>query len=103
MRREHDRSRPGEKAASNVIAAGDDKTIVAPTGLAHPKAIAPAYAVFTFHDDGMLKQRRLYLSLHSAVRAQERAEAKGHRFELMLVELVPVTAKPVLVVQGGAA
>lgn len=31
MRAEHDRGRPGEKAASNVIAAGDDKNQSTPT------------------------------------------------------------------------
>jgi len=57
--------------------------------------------VFTFRDDGRVKSRRLYLSLHSAIRAKDRTEAKGERFELMLVELVPVPHSPVIVVGGG--
>lgn len=80
-----------------------DVSILAPTTLVHPRAVAPAYAVFTFHDDGRLKRRHIYVSLHSAIKAQERAQAKGQRFELMLVELVPVPATPVVVVGGGAA
>ncbi|MCW2763608.1 MAG: hypothetical protein JWR85_3809 [Marmoricola sp.] len=80
-----------------------DTSIVPQATLRHPKAVAPAYAILTFHDDGSLKRRHLYLSLHSAIRAQERAEARGQRFVLMLVELVPVSTKPVLVLEGGAA
>lgn len=89
--------------APSISTAIKSDSSVPPRSLHHPRAIAPAYAVFTFHDDGRLKRRHLYLSLHSAIRAQERAEAKGQRFDLMLVELVPVPAAPVVVVGGGAA
>ncbi len=97
------RGRPAEAAPTDKTAVGSGTSIIAPTTLIHPKAVAPAYAVFTFHDDGQLTRRGLYLSLHSAIKAKERAEDKGQRFELMLVELVPVPATPVIVVGGHAA
>lgn len=62
--------------------------------LHHPKAFARAYAIYTYAPDGLVR-RRLYLSLRSATNAKDRAEMRGQRLELMLVELVPVhTAKP---------
>ncbi len=96
-----ERQRPpaANPGASSVT--DSDLHIVPPTTLHHAKAVAPAYAVFTFRDDGRVKSRRLYLSLHSAIRAKDRTEAKGERFELMLVELVPVPHSPVIVVGGG--
>ncbi|GAB3667110.1 hypothetical protein GCM10027596_35750 [Nocardioides korecus] len=81
-------------------ACADEMAIQSGPSLAHPKAVAPAYALLTFHDDGVLKRRNLYLSLHSAVKAQERAEGRGDSFELMLVELVPVASLPLVVVGG---
>lgn len=98
----HERQeRPAANRALSNVTDGDNM-ILPPTALIHTKAIAPAYAVFTFHDDGRLKRRHLYLSLHSAIKAQERAQAKGQRFELMLVELVPVASTPMVIVGGEA-
>lgn len=102
MRQDKGRPLPGA-APTDPTAIRSGATIMPPTTLHHPAAVAPAYAVFSFHDDGRVKRRHLYLSLHSAIKAQERAEARGERFELMLVELVPVPATPVVVVGGGAA
>ena len=93
-----DRSRPCG-AASSVT--DGDSTILQPSTLHHPKAVAPAFVVFTFTDDGELMRRNVYVSLHSALKAKERAEARGSRFELMLCELVPVPHKPIIVVGGG--
>lgn len=85
----------------STAATGSDN-IVPATTLTHPQAVAPAYVVFTLRDDGGVKRRNVYLSLHSAIKAKERAEARGDSFELMLCELVPVPGKPTIVV-GGAA
>lgn len=98
---EHDRGAPAANGnPSNVISDGDFN-ILPPTTLNHPKAVAPAFVVFTFTDDGELKRRNVYLSLHSALKAKERAEARGSRFQLMLCELVPVPHKAIVVVGGG--
>lgn len=81
---------------------GGDLTSVVPTTLRHPKAIAAGYAVLLLRSDDRVT-RQVYLSLHSATKALERAEAKGRAASMVLVELVPVTAAPVYVVGGGAA
>lgn len=94
---------PGQEAQSQEFAPTTSPMTLPPRTPNHPKAVAPAYAVFVLHDDGRVKRRRVLLSLHSAIKAQERAEARGERFELMLVELVPVPASPVVVVGGGTA
>jgi hypothetical protein len=97
----NDERRPRREAASNVNSNGDDLSLL-PTTLTHPRAVAPAYVVFTMHDDGRVKRRNVYLSLHAAIKAKERAEARGDAFHLALMELVPVPGKPAIVV-GGAA
>lgn len=89
--------RPGGTACDISTAIKTDAQSTAKP-LQHPRAVAPAYVVFTFHDDGKVKRRNVYLSLHSAIKAKERAEAKGSRFELMLCELVPVKTSPLVVV-----
>lgn len=68
--------------------------------LAHPRAVAPAYVVVTFSENGRRHRRQVYLSLHSALKAKERAEKNGRRFELALFELVPTPHKPLVVVGG---
>lgn len=97
---EHDRGRPGEKAASNVIAAGSDTHSLATSTLHHPKAIAPAWAILVQRRNGNWT-RQIFLSLHSATRAMERAEANGIEARCQLVEIVPVPALPVIVVGSG--
>ncbi len=95
------RVRPGQETDSQKIAATTSTHTLQPTTLTHPKAVAPAFVVFTFTDDGELMRRNVYVSLHSALKAKERAEARGARFELVLCELVPVPQSPVIVVGGG--
>ncbi len=46
-------------------------------------------------------RRQVYMSLHAATKALERAEANGREARMQLVELVPVPAVPVIVVGGG--
>lgn len=97
--------RPGREteALKTTSLGGDSSSIVTriPTQLTHPKAVAPAYVVFTFDTDGAMVRRNVYLSLHSALKAKERAEKRGRRFEMILCELVPTPHKPAIVV-GGA-
>lgn len=90
--------------------AGDTSTVAKPGdiladldaySLTHPRAVAPAYVVFTHDADGNHFRRHVYISLASALKAKDRAEARGRRFEVMLCELVPVPHKPVIVVGGG--
>lgn len=47
----------------------------------------PAYVVILKNAEGTIR-RRVFLSLHSAVRAHERARARGHAASLELVEYV---------------
>lgn len=97
------RSRPGGRSqAAEISSANQIDTIVAPSTLVHPKAIAPAYAILVQRRNGQW-HRQLYLSLHSATRAMERAEAKGVEARCQLVEIVPVPSMPVVVVAGGGA
>lgn len=91
--------RPLAGTASNVIG-HDDIEMLAPNGLNHPKAIAPAFAILVQRRNGQWT-RQLYLSLHSAQRAVERAETRGVEARLQLVEIVPVPALPVVVVGTG--
>ncbi len=65
-----------------------------------PKAIGGCHAVLVFQPDDRY-QRRLYLSLHAADAAMQRAAERGLTSSCVLVELVPVTAMPVIVVGGG--
>lgn len=71
----------------------------APRDLEHPKAIAAGWAVLLVRRDDRVT-RQVYLSLHSATKALERAQASGREARMVLVELVPVTAAPVYVVGG---
>lgn len=75
-------------------------SILPPSILNHPKAVAPAYAVFVLRNDGKVR-RQVYLSLHSAQSALDRAAKNGTEAKCVLVELVPVPASPVYVVGGG--
>lgn len=73
-----------------------------PHAVENPKATAHAWAALVMRRNGHWS-RQIYLSLHSATRAMERAEARGVDARLVLVELVPVTAAPVYVVDAGEA
>jgi hypothetical protein len=98
MLRPERESRPmANRAASNVTAG--DTQIVAPSVLYHPKAVAPAYAVFVMRKDRRWR-RQLYISLTGANKALERARANGVEAQCMLVELVPVPHAPLYVVGG---
>lgn len=84
---------------SNGIAGGNISSVLATT-LHHPKAIAPGYAVLLMRRDGHWR-RQVFMSLHSATRALERAESAGREARMQLVELVPVPSAPVIVIGGG--
>lgn len=64
------------------------------------EAIAHAHAVLVSTPSGKYA-RRLYLSLHAADKAMERARARGQEAACVMVELVPVPGVPVIVVGGG--
>ena len=100
---ENRNGRPG--GAADVPDGDLNETIIppAPTQIRHPKAVAPAFVVFTFDTDGAKVRRQVYLSLHSALKAKERATKRGRRFELVLCELVPTPHAPLLVVGGEVA
>lgn len=88
-----DPKRPSPPAANRRASrslTGDMADSTAPA-LDNPAAIAAGWAVLVVRRDDRIN-RRVYLSLHAAVRARDRAEAAGRRSELVLVELVPVTS-----------
>lgn len=106
---ENERSRPGQEAASDISMA--TKTVVSIPSCeaqrAHleairarsPKTIGAAHAVLVWTPEGKYT-RRLYLSLHAADKAMERAAARGLTSSCVMVDLVPVVAVPVIVVGG---
>jgi hypothetical protein len=75
---------------------------VTPRRVENPKATAHAWAALVMRKNGHWS-RQIYLSLHAATRAMERAEVRGVEARLVLVELVPLTAAPVYVVERGEA
>lgn len=85
---------PPQAPSADETPAASDPSVSPAARLHHPKAIAPAYALLTYTVDRGIWRRSLYLSLHSAVRAGERAERRGQKYQLTLVELVPVPATP---------
>ena len=78
----------------------DHETHLASIRERSPKAIGGCHAVLVFQPDGRY-QRRLYLSLHAADAAMQRAADRGLTASCVLVELVPVPSMPVIVVGGG--
>lgn len=68
--------------------AGSVQSLPSSTVTAPADALAEAFAVVVTTERGA--RRRLYLSLHSASRARERARERGDDVELVLVRLVPV-------------
>jgi hypothetical protein len=79
-----DQSRPGEGGSEKTIAALNDS-------LPNAADIAPAYCVLA-HTPYDRTYRRLFLSLHSAVQAVERARKRGLQAELLLCRLTAVQA-----------
>jgi hypothetical protein len=64
------------------------------------KAIDHCHAVIVRTPAGR-EQRRLYLSLHSADRAMQRARARGQEASCLLVTLVPVPGVPAAGAESG--
>lgn len=64
-------------------------TLASSTVTAPADALAEAFAVVVTTERGA--RRRLYLSLHSAQKAVQRAAGRGAHAELVLVRLVPVS------------
>lgn len=87
-----ERSRPAANGtATQESDAGQAPPILPLGGDTHTVAALRGYAVLV-HVPGAAEvrsRRRLYLSLHSATRAVERAEARGLDAQLVLVRLVP--------------
>ena len=108
VRVEHDRGRPGEKAASNVTTGNihslshgaDDAGRSAGVPELSRSAVARAHAVLVWTPGDERYQRRLFLSLHGADAAMRRARDRGLTSSCVLVELVPVPGVPVVVVGG---
>lgn len=87
-----ERSRPaGDGTATQESNAGQALTSLVPTAPNGTAATLTGYAVLVTipADHDPRTRRRLYLSLHSAQRAMERAEARGLDAQLLLVRLVP--------------
>jgi hypothetical protein len=78
----NDRSRPAE---------GGSETMTPAKVVDHSLPIASAYCVLAYTPYDR-KYRRLFLSLHSATQAVERARKRGLQAELVLCRLVPVAA-----------
>lgn len=94
-------SRPVGRAAS-ISAANLDAAILPPSTLIYPKAVLPAYAVFVMRRDARWN-RQIFISLHSAQRALDRAAERGAEARCQLVEIVPVPSVPMVVVGGDAS
>lgn len=98
---ETERQRPAEALSTDPTAIKSEP-ILAPSTLIHPKAVAPGWAVFVMRRDEKWR-RQVYLSLHAATKAMERARVNGVEARCMLVELVPVPHAPLYVVGGEDA
>lgn len=96
------RERPSREAEASEVSLTGDLKIVPRSTLQHPKAVLPAYAVFVMRRDQRW-HRQIFVSLHSAQRAIDRAAERGVEARCQLVEIVPVPSVPMLVVQGGGA
>lgn len=88
------------RSKHQFTAEADAIAAIEAAALTHPRAVAPAFVVASFTFDGRIHRRQIYLSLHSALKAKDRAEKAGRRFELQLCELVPTPYKPLIVVGG---
>lgn len=85
---------PEERPQGTPSADETPATSEAIVRLRDPRAIAPAWALLTYTVESGVWRRSLYLSLHSAARAGERAKMRGQKFKMILVELVPVASTP---------
>lgn len=88
MSREHER-RPRDLEAASRAGQPDASIIVDDARTRTSGALAEAFAVVVTTERGS-RRRRLYLSLHSASRAVERANRRHDDVQLVLVRLVPV-------------
>ncbi len=87
----NDEAAPSHGSRHNVTSTDNqDSTPILWTGV---EAIDQCHAVIVRTPAGR-EQRRLYLSLHSADQAMQRARARGQEASCLLVELVPVTGGP---------
>ena len=87
-------SRPEANRAAKDVS-DDTGTIT----LTDPQALAHGHAVLVSTPSGRWS-RRLYLSLHSADKAMQRAQDRGQVAHCVLVELVPVPGAAPVVVGG---
>lgn len=90
------RNRPGDhpEAASKRLAARDQDTEPAPAPrLSHAEieTSLPLYVIVTKSPTDRIN-RRVYLSLHSAVKAVQRAEQRGNAAELTMMRCAPYKA-----------
>jgi hypothetical protein len=84
----NDRSRPGEGGSETMTIAAVN-TILPPA--ADIESACQAYAVLLLTPAGKYR-RRVFLSLHSATAAVQRAQDKGQPARMVLCKLVPVAA-----------
>lgn len=78
--------RPPRGPAPEIASAGSTAMVPQATDLS---LYVDTYAVIVETTD-LKHRRRVYLSLHSAEKAADRARAAGHRAELFLVRMTPV-------------
>lgn len=93
------RAGPAKESGPQEIAPATSITILPPATLTHPKAVLPGYAVFVMRRDERW-HRQIFVSLHSAQKAINRAAEKGIEARCQLVEIVPVPSVPMVVVGG---
>lgn len=99
MPRPERQSSPAANQGASSVEPDSSSHILPPRTLEHPRAIAAGYAVLLVRRDEKVT-RQVYLSLHSATKALERARVAGREASMVLVELIPTTAA-VLTVVGG--
>ena len=98
---------PGANQGAEGVTDGDTKTIPPSAHiLTHDETVAlsqnavrHAHAVLVSTPGGRFS-RRLFLSLHAADKAMQRARDRGLTAACVMVELVPVPGVPVVVVGG---
>jgi hypothetical protein len=106
----HDReSRPPHQGPAQSISTAikaaacnctpDHNRVHGATVLLSEKAVTHAHAVLVWTPEDKFT-RRLFLSLHAADKAMERAAARGLKSSCVMVELVPVPGVPIVVVGG---
>jgi hypothetical protein len=94
------RERPSlSTEATQGLTATSSDHMLPPSTVTSRDVLTHCHAVLVFTPEGRWT-RRLYLSLHSADRAMERARARGLVAHCVLVTLVPVPDAPVTVIGG---